>query len=136
MEPTSGVPEFEKRYPLHDWIEDLKWLTTLPPEKAKGNLAAQIEGRFQELYPDIHNEPDRGQMLLDALQYIETNIEGLSSGAALVAGRSQYLVNPELAVSLYFAHMKMPAGMRLMDWPIIKIIESANWYRKQWGPPQ
>ncbi len=74
-------------------------------------------------------------MLLDALRYVETNLSALDSGAALVAGKNQYLVNSELAVSLYIALMQVAAGGGIMRVPVSHILDAVEKYRKAWGSP-
>jgi hypothetical protein len=82
-------------------MDDLGALMEAVRNDPQLNLRQWTEMRYQDEHPDITNEPDRGQLLLNAYRYFETHIVELNQAGGIVSGEAGSLVPPEVSAALY-----------------------------------
>jgi hypothetical protein len=132
MTSPAEMPDFTRRYPPKDWMDDLGRLLEVAAEIPKKNLVEWVEQLMMEKYPDISNEQERGQMLLDATCYIDWNRKALNEGNVLVLGENKSLISPELMAVLYMILMHMRPGRKLSEVEPAVVIERVEKQRIAW----
>ena len=122
----------DQRYPPEHFVRDIAALLEAASTLSLVNLREWLEEYYQEYYPDIPNEPERGQLLLNALGYYETNRVELDREGAIVLGESRSLYPPELLGALYAVVMAAPVSAVSIAVPVRDFVTLMQRQKDAW----
>jgi hypothetical protein len=131
MNPEKDAREI--RFPLVEFIEALTALFDAVANDPKLVLRDWLELYFQERQPDVTNEAERAQLLLNALRYYEVNRRELDQDGGIVLGEDHSLYPPELLAALYSVVLTFPWQTPEINFPVSEFMKLVKRQKDAWG---
>lgn len=132
QEQEANFAQWTKRYPVHDWMADLKAILAQSGQRPDLPLQGLIEDLMQARYPDISNEKERGQMLMNAVRFLETHVDELEKSNEVWIDSSGNVVSDELISALYSVLNTLPKQETDVALAASDVIQVAKLTRKAW----
>jgi len=110
-------------------------LTALLEEAANNpdvDLRDWLEKFFQERHPDIANEAERAQLLLNALRYYEVNRRELDHEGGIVLGNDHSIYPPEVLAALYSLVIAFPWQEPAIKFPVPEFMKLVRRQKESW----